>query len=47
MQDLLDRRAGKAPAAGTYPTVTDGVWGMRFIEACLESNRAGSVWKRL
>lgn len=47
MQDLLDRRAGKAPAAGAYPTVTDGVWGMRFIEACLESNRAGSVWKRL
>jgi len=27
------------------PTVEDGARGMKFIEACVESSRAGGVWK--
>ena len=27
-----------------YPSIDDGVRGMRFIDACCESDRAGGVW---
>lgn len=27
-----------------YPTVSAGVEGIRFVEACLESSRKGNVW---
>lgn len=27
-----------------YPTITDGVEGLAFVEACLESSRNGNVW---
>lgn len=27
-----------------YPTVSDGVEGIRFVHACLASNRQGNVW---
>jgi len=30
-----------------YPTVYDGVNGMKFIEACLKSSRGGNVWINL
>ena len=29
---------------GEYPTVRDGVRGMNFIEATVESNQKGNVW---
>lgn len=29
---------------GAFPTMTDGVRGMKFIEAVLESSRKGQVW---
>ncbi|WP_422359086.1 Gfo/Idh/MocA family protein [Reichenbachiella sp.] len=32
---------------GEYPTVLDGVRGMRFIEQVVQSNRDGNVWKTL
>lgn len=36
----------KAPYhSGAFPTVKDGVRGMKFIEAVLASSREGSVWK--
>ena len=40
------RRAGDkaSPAGRLCPTVADGVAGMQFIEACVESHRRGSVW---
>jgi len=28
----------------TYPTVTDGVQGLKFVKACVESNRNGNIW---
>ncbi|MCD7991991.1 MAG: Gfo/Idh/MocA family oxidoreductase [Clostridia bacterium] len=27
-----------------YPTIDDGVQGLKYVEACLESNRNGNVW---
>ncbi|MGE4549428.1 MAG: Gfo/Idh/MocA family protein [Intestinibacillus sp.] len=44
MQALLARKAGEEDNSYTYPTVTDGVWGMKFINACLQSHREGNVW---
>ena len=27
-----------------FPTIDDGVEGLAFVEACLESNKNGNVW---
>jgi hypothetical protein len=32
---------------GAFPTVTDGLRGMNFIEATVESNAKGNVWVAL
>ncbi len=41
-------RAGEKPDAQVlYPTVYDGLDGMRFIEASVASSRAGNQWARL
>jgi predicted dehydrogenase len=32
------------PGAGGFPTVEDGVRGVKFIEAAVESSRRGGVW---
>jgi predicted dehydrogenase len=41
-------RTGAPPDAGTiYPTVYDGLAGMRFIEAAVASSKAGNVWTKL
>jgi predicted dehydrogenase len=41
-------RGGQAPEAEvTYPTVQDGLAGMRFIAAAVASSQAGSVWTAL
>ena len=32
------------PAMIDYPTVSDGVEGVKFVHACLESNQKGNVW---
>ena len=29
---------------GAFPTVNDGVRGMKFIEAVLKSNAEGQIW---
>jgi predicted dehydrogenase len=39
--------AGKACEAADYPTLDDGIAGMRFIEAAVASAREGSRWIRL
>ena len=36
--------SGETPEAEEFPTVEDGLRGMRFIEAVLQSARAGNVW---
>ena len=30
--------------SGEYPTMNDGVRGMKFIEKCVESHKSGNVW---
>ncbi|MDR2310235.1 MAG: Gfo/Idh/MocA family oxidoreductase [Brucellaceae bacterium] len=41
-------RAGEKPDAQVlYPTVYDGLDGMRFIEASVDSSQAGNQWTRL
>lgn len=37
--------AGEAPPADvTYPTLTDGLSGMRFVAACVQSARRNAAW---
>jgi predicted dehydrogenase len=45
---LLDRKSGITPSAECeYPTAVDGLNGVRFVEACVESSRGGAVWVEL
>ncbi|KQT46290.1 oxidoreductase [Aureimonas sp. Leaf454] len=45
---IVAARSGGAPdGAVTYPSVEDGLEGMRFIEAAVASSKAGNVWTRL
>lgn len=44
----------KAHKAGTftedmidYPTVEAGIQGLKYVEACLESNQKGNIWVTL
>jgi predicted dehydrogenase len=41
------RGGGKPDAAVMYPTVEDGLVGMEFVEAALESSRNGNVWVKV
>ena len=41
------RNGEKPDAAVLYPTVEDGLEGMRFIEASVASSKAGNVWTNL
>lgn len=34
----------QAHDSGEYPTMNDGVRGMKFIEKCVESHKSGNVW---
>lgn len=38
---------GEAFTPGEFPTVHDGVRGMKFIHAVVESNKKGNVWTKL
>lgn len=44
---LLQLKTGADPGSYTYPTVEDGVRGIKFVEACLKSNEKGNVWVEL
>jgi len=41
------RGGGKPDAAVMYPTVEDGLVGMEFVEAALESSCVGNVWVKV
>lgn len=41
---LLARKTGGDPGTFRYPTIDDGVRGIEFVDACLESNAKGNVW---
>lgn len=44
MEVLIAKKEGGEPDTFTYPTVSDGVDGVRFIDACVKSNAEGNVW---
>lgn len=45
---ILAKRAGSFdPQMIDFPTVSDGVEGIRFVEACLKSAQNGNVWVEL
>ncbi|TFL19264.1 Gfo/Idh/MocA family protein [Jannaschia formosa] len=45
---ILAAREGRAPESGThYPTVQDGLDGVRFVDACVRSSKADARWVRL
>lgn len=27
-----------------YPTIEEGIAGLKYVEACLESNEKGNIW---
>ncbi|MFR8818491.1 MAG: hypothetical protein ACLVFS_08435 [Butyricicoccus sp.] len=35
---LSDRKAGRENTTDTFPTVEDGVLGVRFVEACVRTS---------
>ena len=38
---------GEPYDSGEFPTITDGLRGMNFIEQTVASNAEGNVWKQL
>ncbi len=41
-------RAGKKlPKELVFPTVEDGLWGMRFVDACVRSSKKNAAWTKL
>lgn len=43
-QVLLAKKQGRQPESYTFPTIDDGLEGMKFIAACVASHKAGNVW---
>lgn len=45
---IVAARAGRKPDADvTYPTIEDGIEGMKFIEAAVASSKAGNIWTKV
>jgi len=42
--DAIDERLGRRDGPVGYPSVIDGVNGVRFVAACVESSRRNSAW---
>lgn len=41
------KKNGKTPKGVLFPTVTDGLDGMRFIDACVRSSKRNAAWIKL
>lgn len=41
---LLERKGEETGQKISFPTVSDGLRGIRFVEACLKSNEENNVW---
>ncbi|MDI9489826.1 MAG: Gfo/Idh/MocA family oxidoreductase [Bacillota bacterium] len=44
---LLAKKQKRDLTGFIYPAVEDGVKGLRFIHACIESNKNGNVWTKI
>jgi predicted dehydrogenase len=42
VDDVVNKKTG-----GDYPSIKDGVNGLKFIESCLESNKKGNIWVKV
>ncbi len=38
------RTGKKAPKETVFPSVQDGLWGMRFVDACVRSSKKNAAW---
>ena len=47
METLIAKKEGRTPGAFTYPTIEDGIHGIRFVQACVRSNIKGNIWVEL
>ena len=43
IEDIRRMQAGQKPVGG-YPSVYDGLRGMKFVNKAVESSKKGSVW---
>ncbi len=43
----MRRKGGKVPKDVIFPTVRDGLAGLRFIDACQKSSKKNAAWTRL
>ncbi len=43
-KDVLAHKAGASEKQYEYPDIYDGIHGVRFVDACVESNEKGNVW---
>lgn len=41
------RKGKKPPKEVHFPTVRDGLWGMRFVDACVRSSKKNAAWVKL
>lgn len=41
---LIALKTGTKPGDFRYPTVADGLQGIKFVDACIKSNDGGNVW---
>lgn len=41
---LLEKKTGECAGDFRYPTIDDGIAGLRFVDACLESDAGGNIW---
>ena len=43
----MRRKGGKLPKGILFPTVQDGLAGLRFIDACQKSSKKNAAWTKL
>ncbi|MFV0529449.1 MAG: Gfo/Idh/MocA family protein [Lachnospiraceae bacterium] len=46
-REILDKKAGTEKSGYFYPKVHDGIQGVKFIDACVESHAKGNIWVSL
>lgn len=46
-KDVIARKNGASDMQYTYPDIDFGIQGVRFVDACIESNANGNVWVEL
>ena len=44
-EHLLARLENRKAESFTYPTIDDGIQGLRFVDACVKSNARGNIWE--